>query len=80
MPTCPSCNTPYIDHLGIIGTCAKLQDLRTVAKAAHSAWLDCNAERLAPDLSNHYTARQLATDYTHAMLRLGAALEQLEKQ
>jgi len=51
-----------------------------VAKAAHSAWLDCNAERLAPDLSNHYTARQLATDYTHAMLRLGAALEQLEKQ
>lgn len=26
-PSCPSCGTPYADHLGLIGTCARVQEL-----------------------------------------------------
>lgn len=46
------------------------------AREAHTAWLAHNADRLAPDLSNHYTARQQSTDFAHAMLALGLALGQ----
>lgn len=45
------------------------------ARAAHSAWLAHNANRIAPDLSNHYTSRQLSTEFAHAMLALGLALD-----
>ena len=45
------------------------------ARAAHSAWLAHNANRIAPDLSNHHTARRLSTEFAHAMLALGLALE-----
>jgi len=34
-PTCPSCNTPYRDHLGLIGTCAKLQAIFALVEAHH---------------------------------------------
>lgn len=27
-PTCPSCDVPYTDHLGLNGTCAALRDVR----------------------------------------------------
>lgn len=34
-PSCPSCKVPYTEHLGLIGTCAKLRKavaiLRTIA-------------------------------------------------
>ena len=34
-PSCPSCGVPYVDHLGLVGTCAKLRKavavLRTIA-------------------------------------------------
>lgn len=33
-PTCPSCGVPYSDHLGLIGTCAELQRVLPVLKAA----------------------------------------------
>ena len=32
-PTCPSCNTPYRDHLGLIGTCGKLQEIFALVEA-----------------------------------------------
>lgn len=45
------------------------------ARMAHLAWLEYNTDRMTPDLSNHYTARQSSTNFTHAMLALGLALE-----
>ena len=32
-PTCPSCNTPYRDHLGLWGTCKKLQEIFALVEA-----------------------------------------------
>lgn len=31
---CPSCGTPWVDHLGIVGTCKQLKDLREKVKMA----------------------------------------------
>lgn len=31
--TCPSCNTPYFYHLGLNGTCAKLQEIFALVEA-----------------------------------------------
>lgn len=45
------------------------------AREAHTAWLEANAERMQPDLSNRYTSRQASTEFALAMLRLGNALE-----
>ena len=27
-PSCPSCSVAYVDHLGLIGTCAELKEAR----------------------------------------------------
>lgn len=45
------------------------------AREAHAAWLAHNAERMQPDLSNHYTSLQASTEFALAMLRLGNALD-----
>ena len=33
-PTCPSCGTPFTEHLGLIPTCQALQELRKKTLAA----------------------------------------------
>jgi hypothetical protein len=42
-PKCKSCGVPFVDHLGLIGTCAKLQAAADnpdfdFTDAAHPAW------------------------------------------
>lgn len=62
----------------VVADLAQIQgEVRIVnaARAAHSAWLAHNANRIAPDLGNAITARQLSTEFAHAMLALGLALE-----
>lgn len=36
---CPSCGVPWKDHLGMTGTCAKLQKARETMRVVR-AWLD----------------------------------------
>ena len=36
-PKCPSCGVVYRDHLGLIGTCKKLQEIFALAQA-HVDW------------------------------------------
>lgn len=71
MTRCTSCGKPFAEHQGIINTCRELQELREAAKEAYTAWEAANEDKLLPDLSNHYTARQTAAGHVHAMLRLG---------
>ncbi len=78
-PRCKSCGRPLIAHLGVFGTCAQLQTLLAAANKACDAWIAHNDELLAPDLSNHYTARQKRTDYALAMLQLQRTINEIEK-
>jgi len=36
--TCPSCGVPWVDHLGLVGTCAKLQEAMEALRVART-WL-----------------------------------------
>jgi len=35
-PTCSACGVPWVDHLGIIGTCRKLEDARSALNVIHT--------------------------------------------
>jgi hypothetical protein len=41
---CPSCGVPYTEHLGLIGTCKRVQELsvyKSLLSSAHGALADC---------------------------------------
>lgn len=37
-PACPSCGKPWVEHLGIAGTCAEVRRLKDVIRRAISAF------------------------------------------
>lgn len=42
MTTCPACKVPYTDHLGLNGTCEKLQAAEAIVKRLDDAILEQN--------------------------------------
>ena len=40
IPTCPSCGVPYADHLGLIGTCARVRELEAECDEALAKYAD----------------------------------------
>lgn len=40
---CPSCGILYIEHLGLIGTCEAVQELKSELEALHAAYDKLNA-------------------------------------
>lgn len=39
-PKCPSCGVPFEDHLGLIGTCGKLEQLKRSLTVFVRVWGD----------------------------------------
>lgn len=42
-PRCPSCGTPYQDHLGLIGTCRENEQARRALRVIHT-WAEYAVE------------------------------------
>ena len=58
-PKCPNCGVPWIEHLGIAGTCRKLELARTALKVIHTWASFDNGSELKPKHVRDLTKRAL---------------------
>jgi hypothetical protein len=78
-PRCTSCGMPFVEHLGIVGTCAELQ----AARAQVEALTSCDMSHKLEEWRQSYAAEarlreQFQTGYEDAVHKLAAAREQVE--
>lgn len=68
---CPSCGVPFVDHLGLIGTCAELMKARQENVKLHSALGGLVGYASSVDVDNVPWVKGLAQYINRAMEAMG---------
>jgi hypothetical protein len=74
---CPSCGVPYTEHLGLIGTCKRVQELsvyKSLLSSAHGALADCGLPVPGMDQDIAPVIRQLTDERDSLKRKLEAMM------